>query len=104
MSRPQTNRQVESANKEILNGIKKKIEGTKGTWDEHLIGILWASRTIVKEATGHTPFSLVYGSKAVLSVEIRIPLTIITYYSYSENDNQKRVNLDLLQKREEMHC
>ena len=26
MSRPQTNEQVESANKEILNGIKKKIE------------------------------------------------------------------------------
>ncbi|XP_057522615.1 uncharacterized protein LOC130802624 [Amaranthus tricolor] len=27
VSRPQTNGQVESANKEILNGIKKKIEG-----------------------------------------------------------------------------
>ncbi|XP_057517953.1 uncharacterized protein LOC130798872 [Amaranthus tricolor] len=29
VSRPQTNGQVESANKEILNGIKKKIEGVK---------------------------------------------------------------------------
>ncbi|XP_057540552.1 uncharacterized protein LOC130818402 [Amaranthus tricolor] len=31
VSRPQTNGQVESANKEILNGIKKKIEGVKET-------------------------------------------------------------------------
>ena len=58
VSRPQTNGQVESANKEILNSIKKKIEGVKGTWDEELPDILGASRTTVKEATGHTPFSL----------------------------------------------
>ncbi|XP_057520371.1 uncharacterized protein LOC130800739 [Amaranthus tricolor] len=96
VSRPQTNEQVESANKEILNGIKKKIEGLKGTWDEELPGILWASRTTVKEATGHTPFSLVYGSEAVLPVEIDIPSTRVTYYSHDENEQRKRENLDLL--------
>ena len=36
MLRPQTNGQVESANKIILAGIKKKIEGAKGTWNEEL--------------------------------------------------------------------
>ena len=53
------NRQVESANKEVLNGIKKKIKGAKDTWDEELSGILWESRTTVKDATSYTPFSLV---------------------------------------------
>ncbi|XP_057545948.1 uncharacterized protein LOC130824941 [Amaranthus tricolor] len=96
VSRPQTNGQVESANKEILNGIKKKIEGVKGTWDEELTGILWASRTTVKEATRHTPFSLLYGSEAVLPVEIGIPSTRVTYYSHDENEQRKRENLDLL--------
>lgn len=96
MSRPQTNEQVDSTNKEILNGINKKIEGAKGSWDNELPSILWASRTTVKEATGHTPFFLVYGSKVVLLVEIGIPSTGITYYSHSENNNEKRVNLDLL--------
>ena len=86
VSQPQTNGQVESTNKEILNGIKKKIEGAKGTWDEELLGILWASRTTIKEATGHTPFFLVYGSEAVLPVEIGIPSTRIAYYSHSENE------------------
>ena len=59
VSRPQMNRQVESANKEVLNGIKKKIKGAKDTWDEELSGILWESRTTVKDATSYTPFSLV---------------------------------------------
>ena len=84
MSQPQTNGQVESANKKILNGIKKKIERAKGTWDEELPGILWASRTTVKEATSHTPFSLVYRSEAVLPVEIGIRSTRITYYSHKQ--------------------
>ena len=96
MSRPQTNGQVESANKIILSSIKKKIEGAKGSWDEELPGILWAMRTTVKDATGHTPFSLVYGSEVVLPVEIGIPSTRIAYYSYDENDAEKRINLDLL--------
>ena len=63
-----------------------------------MLGILWAMRTTVKDATGHTPFSLVYGSEAVLPVEIGIPYTRISYYSYEENDAEKRINVDLLLK------
>ena len=81
-----------------MNDIKKKIEGAKGTWDEELPDILWASRTTIKEATRHTPFSLVYGSEAVLLVEIGIPSTRVTYYSHSENEQEKITKLDLLQK------
>ena len=33
---PQANGQAESANKEILNGIKKKLEAAKGHWAEQL--------------------------------------------------------------------
>ena len=73
MSRPQTNGQVESANKIILAGIKKKIEGAKGTWDEELPGILWAMRTTMKDATRHTPFFLVYGSEVILTVVMITP-------------------------------
>ena len=93
VSRPQTNGQVQSANKEILYGIKKKVEGAKGIWDEELPDILWASRTIIKEATRHTPFSLVYESEAVLPVEIGIPSARVTYYSHSENELEKKNKL-----------
>ena len=60
---------------EILNDINKKIEGAKGTWDEEVHGILWASRTTIKEVTGHTPFSSIDGSEAIQPVEIGIPST-----------------------------
>jgi len=33
---PQANGKAESANKVILNGIKKKLEAAKGQWDEQL--------------------------------------------------------------------
>ena len=88
VSQPQTNGQVESANKEILNGIKKKIEGAKGTWDEELPNILWASRTTIKDAIGHTPFSLVYGSEAVLPLEIGIPSTVKIDSQKIEDDSK----------------
>ena len=96
MSCPQTNGQVEYVIKEILNGLKKKIQGAKGTWDEELPGILWTSCTTIKDATCHTPFSLVYVSKAVFPVEIGISSTRVTYYSHEENKNEKKINLDLL--------
>ena len=72
------------------------MEGAKGIWDEELPDIPWASQTTIKEATGHTPFSLVFGSGAVRPVEIGIPSTRVTYYSHSENELEKRTNLDLL--------
>lgn len=96
VARPQTNGQVEFENKSILNSIKKKLEGSCGNWVEELPGVLWASRTTIKEATGHTPFSLVFGTEAVLPVEVGIASTRITYYDQYSNDQDKPINLDLL--------
>ena len=41
-------------------------------WSERLPFALWGYRTTMRTATGQTPFSLVYGSKAVLPIEIEI--------------------------------
>jgi len=96
VARPQSNGQAEAANKVILQGIKKKVEAAKGAWVDELPGILWSTRTTVKEATGHTPFSLVYGSEAVLPVEVGIPSPRITFYDYQQNNAEKAIELDLL--------
>lgn len=45
---------------------------------------------------GHTPYSLVYGSEAVLSVEVGIPSLRITFYDGPSNDQIKPIALDLL--------
>ena len=42
---PQTNGQVESANKVLLRGLKRRLEKSKGTWVEEVPRILWAYHT-----------------------------------------------------------
>ena len=38
----QSNGQVESANKNILNSLKKRVDDAKGLWVEELSSTLWA--------------------------------------------------------------
>ena len=40
VARPQTNGRVESANKQILNGLKKRLDAAKGLWADELPAIL----------------------------------------------------------------
>ena len=58
--------------KKILYGLQKKLEDTKAKWIDEIYNVLWSSRTTVKEATGRTPFKLVYGSETLLPVEIGV--------------------------------
>jgi len=41
---PQTNGQVEAANKVILIELRKRLDGAKGKWPEELPEVLWAYR------------------------------------------------------------
>ncbi|XP_025664392.1 uncharacterized protein [Arachis hypogaea] len=70
---PQTNGQVESANKVILLGLKKRLENKKGAWADELASVLWSYRTTEQSSTGETPFCLTYGVDAVIPVEIGEP-------------------------------
>ncbi|KAL5579016.1 hypothetical protein UlMin_011458 [Ulmus minor] len=70
---PQANGQAESTNKTVINIIKRRLEKAKGLWADELPGVLWAYRTTAKTSTGETPFSLAYGTEAVIPVECGIP-------------------------------
>ena len=67
---PQANGQAESYNKIIINNLKKKLGSKKGKWAEELPYVLWADRTTPKNATGQTPFSLVFGAESVIPTEM----------------------------------
>jgi len=67
---PQTNGQVESTNRILLRGLKRRLEKAKGTWVEEVPRIVWAYHTTPQTSTMETPFNLVYGSDAVIQVEI----------------------------------
>ena len=68
---PQTNRQVESANRVLLRGLKRRLEKANGTWAEEVPRIVWAYHTTPQSTTKETPFSLLYGSDAMIPVEIQ---------------------------------
>ncbi|XP_057734679.1 uncharacterized protein LOC130950160 [Arachis stenosperma] len=70
---PRTNGQVESANKVILSGLKKRLDNKKGAWADELASVLWSYRTTEQSSTKETPFRLTYGVDAVIPVEIGEP-------------------------------
>ncbi|KAL0415847.1 UNVERIFIED_CONTAM: Gag-Pol polyprotein [Sesamum latifolium] len=41
---PQANGQTEVTNRTILQHLKTRLEGVKGSWVEELLGVLWAYR------------------------------------------------------------
>nr|CAE04479.3 OSJNBa0029L02.20 [Oryza sativa Japonica Group] len=72
MTHTEANGQAESSNKTLLKLVKKKIEEHPKRWHEVLSEALWAHRISKHGATKVTPFELVYGKEAVLSVEVNL--------------------------------
>ena len=96
VGRPQTNGQVESFNKIISDGIKKKLEKAKGLWADELPNVLWSIRTTAKSSTGETPFMMVYGAEAVLPIEMCEPTLRVMLYDEAANWEAMKMNLDFL--------
>ncbi|KAK8945084.1 hypothetical protein KSP39_PZI007855 [Platanthera zijinensis] len=69
---PRSNGQVEAANKQILNLLKKKVQNLKGSWADQLPSVLWTLRTTPSSATGETPFKLSHGSEALNPFEFEV--------------------------------
>uniref|UniRef100_A0A2N9EL41 RNA-directed DNA polymerase n=1 Tax=Fagus sylvatica TaxID=28930 RepID=A0A2N9EL41_FAGSY len=93
---PQANGQVEVTNRSLLKLIKTRLEGAKGLWPEELPSILWAYRTTVRIPTGETPFRMTFGSEAVVPVEIGLTTLRTSAYDDQQNEEQLRLNLDLI--------
>ncbi|XP_060182932.1 uncharacterized protein LOC132612871 [Lycium barbarum] len=70
--RPQMNRAVEAANKNIKK-ILRNITDSHKQWHENFPYALLGYRTTARTSTGATPYMLVYGSEAVIPAEVEIP-------------------------------
>ncbi|GKD56545.1 reverse transcriptase domain-containing protein [Tanacetum coccineum] len=98
---PQFNGLVERANRSLGEGIKARLgEGNKN-WIEELSHVLWAHRTMIKSSHGDTPFSLTYETEAVIPAEIGMPTYRTAVVDAVHNDEELRLNLDLLEERRE---
>jgi transposase InsO family protein len=97
--RPKANGQVEATNKTLIRTLKKKLEKKKGTWVEYIPEVLWSYRITIRTPTGETPFSLTYGTEAVIPAEVGSPSFRVAYYNPGLNDEGISLNLDLLQEK-----
>nr|GEX93123.1 reverse transcriptase domain-containing protein [Tanacetum cinerariifolium] len=71
-------------------------------WVDELPNVLWAHRTSLKTSKGETPYSLTFGSEAVIHAEIGMPThRTIMIKEGSGNEEEMRLNLDLLTERRE---
>ncbi|KAM2246584.1 hypothetical protein ACFXTI_007389 [Malus domestica] len=81
---------AEAFNKTLCNLLKKVIGRTKKDWYERIGEALWAYRTTYKTPTQATPYSLVYGVKAVLPLESQIPsLRMAIQEGLTDEENAK---------------
>jgi hypothetical protein len=74
VAHPRTNGQVEHANGMVLQGLKPRIFNRLnkfgGRWVSELPTVLWSLRMTPNRATGYTPFFMVYGSEAILPIDL----------------------------------
>ncbi|GJZ78029.1 reverse transcriptase domain-containing protein [Tanacetum coccineum] len=98
---PQTNGLVERANRSLGEGIKARLEVRSKNWMEELPHVLWAHRTMIKSSNGDTPFSLTYGTEAVIPAEIGMPTIRTVEVDLIQNNEALEINLDLLEEKKE---
>jgi len=82
--RPQTNGMIERFNRTIGECIAKLLTDKEKEWDEYIDAVLLAYRTMKHEATGFTPFQLLYGRQAKLPIDLKITTYQKTPINYDE--------------------
>nr|GEZ98034.1 hypothetical protein [Tanacetum cinerariifolium] len=97
----QYNGLVERANQSLGEGIKARLGEENKNWIEELPHVLWAHRTMIKSSHGDTPFSLTYGTEAVIPAKIGMPTYRTAAVDVVHNAKELWLNLDFLEERRE---
>jgi len=63
------------------------VSRSRRDWYERLLEALWAYRTTVRTTTGCTPYNLVFGSEAVLPLEVQLPSLRVAMQFTDPNEN-----------------
>ncbi|GJQ97919.1 reverse transcriptase domain-containing protein [Tanacetum coccineum] len=90
---------LERANRSLGEGRKARLDERSKNWMEELPHVLWAHRTMIKSSNRDTPFSLTYGTEAVIPVEIGMPILRTAKVDLVQNDEALEINLDLLEEK-----
>jgi transposase InsO family protein len=100
VSHPQSNGQVEWSNGMILRIEAENLRYIKAVhqWIKELSSVLWVLRMTLSRAIGQTPFSLVYGSEAMLLIEIEHKSFRVQHYSEERSNDSQVDDLNRLEE------
>ncbi|CAL8087446.1 unnamed protein product [Prunus armeniaca] len=84
---PSSNGQAKAFNKILCNILKKMVSENKRDWHERLFEALWAYRTTICNSTGCTPYNLVFGSEAILPLEVQLASLRVALQLTNPNEN-----------------
>ncbi|KAL0448940.1 UNVERIFIED_CONTAM: hypothetical protein Slati_1450400 [Sesamum latifolium] len=99
VSHPQANGKVKVTNRILVQGIKKRLDKAGGNWIEELTSVLWSYRTTPRGSTRECPFTLVYGTEAIIPAELGMPSHRILYFNETHNSGLLKEHLDLVDDR-----
>ncbi|GKE72033.1 reverse transcriptase domain-containing protein [Tanacetum coccineum] len=85
-----------------MKGIKTSLGRDRAGWVDELPNVKWAHQTSLKQSNRETPFTLTYDSEDVMPAEIGMPTYRTMMIREEFNDEELRLNLDLLQERREL--
>ena len=94
---PVANGLAEAFNKTIEKLLKKFVSKNQCDWDDKLGECLWAYRTTVRISIKATPFSLVYGCKVLLPLEVQIPSPRVALTTRMVDEKKHRLGLQELE-------
>nr|XP_009383140.1 PREDICTED: uncharacterized protein LOC103970956 [Musa acuminata subsp. malaccensis] len=79
--------------------LKRRVSAAQSAWVDELPSILWSLRTTPKAATRESPYSLSFGTEAVLPPEMIFPTLRTASYDEQVSTQGLRADLDLLEER-----
>jgi hypothetical protein len=86
----------------LLDALKKRLHdaaNTKGgKWIKELPNALWGLRTQPTKPTGQSPYFLVYGSEAILPVDVMWDSPAVEQYDEGISKDSRRVDIDGLEE------
>ena len=81
-----------------MSGLKKRLDGAKEKLVKELPHVLWTYQTTPRKSTGEAPFSMTYGAKTVIPLEIGFSTLRTSSFTSSNNDGLLEKSLDLIEE------
>jgi transposase InsO family protein len=97
----QANGLAEAFNKTLVKILKKTVTKNQRDWHDRIFEALWVYHVTVRTPTQVTPYSLVYGSKVVLPLEVQLPSLWVAVHEEITNNEQIRLRFQELDALEE---